>query len=154
MRTLKKFRANEMTYDLETSPGRQDRGTAVCHWAPKRTTTPPESCWLCGCPGLDVADEPGHGGVCWRSWTRSLDGGYGLSPSGWQLQEDGRWAVDVAIPNCSSNVDCNGEPTFLSPSLGRALRDCVRLFIGPLEGTDSLPIPGENLWSMWKSEFT
>lgn len=41
--------------------------------------------------------------------------------------------------------DCNSGATFLSPSLGRALSDCERLFMGPQEGTDSLPIPGENL---------
>lgn len=33
---------------------------------------------------------------------------------------------------------------FLSPSLGRALRDCVRLFMGPVEGAGSLATPGEN----------
>lgn len=55
----------------------------------------------------------------------------------------------MTITNCSLNVDCNGESTFLSPSLGRALRDCVRLFMGPLEGTDSLPTPGENLYEVY-----
>lgn len=39
----------------------------------------------------------------------------------------------------------HGELTFLSPSLGRALRDCVRLFMGPEEGAGSLATPGENL---------
>lgn len=37
--------------------------------------------------------------------------------------------------------------TFLSPSLGSALRDCVRLFMGPAEGAGSLATPGENLRS-------
>lgn len=74
-------------------------------------------------------------------------------PLGWQTEEDRRWAVDGTATKCPLNTDCNGEFTFLSPSLGRALRDCVRLFMGPLEGTESLPIPGENLWSRCKSEF-
>lgn len=35
--------------------------------------------------------------------------------------------------------------TFLSPSLGSALRDCVRLLMVPVEGDGSLAKPGENL---------
>lgn len=38
-----------------------------------------------------------------------------------------------------------GELTFLSPSFGRALRDCVRLFMVPVEGVGSFATPGENL---------
>lgn len=41
----------------------------------------------------------------------------------------------------------HGGLTFLSPSLGKALRDCVRLFMGPVEGAGSLATPGENLHS-------
>lgn len=47
-----------------------------------------------------------------------------------------------------SSPDClHGGLTFLSPSLGSALRDCVRLFAGPVEGAISLATPGENLHS-------
>lgn len=35
--------------------------------------------------------------------------------------------------------------TFLSPSFGKALRDWLRLFIGPVEGAESLATPGEKL---------
>lgn len=40
-----------------------------------------------------------------------------------------------------------GGLTFLSPSLGRALSDCVRLFVAPAEGARSFTTPGENLHS-------
>lgn len=39
----------------------------------------------------------------------------------------------------------NSGLTFLSPSLGSALRDCVRLLMVPVEGDGSLAKPGENL---------
>lgn len=44
--------------------------------------------------------------------------------------------------------------TFLSPSLGRALSDCVRLFMGPAEGDGSLAVPGENLHPHTKERET
>lgn len=40
--------------------------------------------------------------------------------------------------------------TFLSPSLGRALRDCVRLFAWPVEGAGSWDTAGKNLWRWGK----
>lgn len=72
-----------------------------------------------------------------RMWSFSL----------WLVLEQ-RTVLDMNLSATFSNrspVCLHGALTFLSPSLGRALRDCVRLFMGPVEGAGSLATPGENL---------
>lgn len=107
-------------------PGRPDRGTAASRWAPERTTTPPRFCWLSGCPGWGDAGAPGRGGVCWRSWTHSWDGGCGPSPSGRGLEEDRKFRH--LLLSCRSDIyqsvilytECAADwPSCLHPSAGR-----------------------------------
>lgn len=112
------------------SPERPSRGTAASRWDPGRTTTPRGSCWPSDCPGWGGAGAPERDGVCWRSWTRSLDGGCGLSPAGWGFGKKGSLRILQQAQFCAQLFFCFffhlvNWPSCRHPLVRRSGTECV-----------------------------
>ena len=134
-------------------PGKPNHGTSVSPWVLEHTTIPQESCWLSCCPGSGAAGAPMLDGAYWKSWMHSSVAGCGPSLSEQVNNKDRQTLHYIFYSKEHGEFWCSGKSSgratfpglLLSPSLGSALRDWVRLFTGDIERGGSGTTPGRKL---------